>query len=176
MKCISGYNADGEREAGSVTLIIMLSDFSKESTGFEQICDKLRRVIDDCRPVSLSPESFYIIHPRYISISVNATIRVTDNSRIFRIKEQVQKRIEEFLHPITGNFDGKGWRIGEFPHQRQIENAVRSVSGVAYVENFVMRAFSIQNDHKKELDLNHLTGQAFSLAVSGTHEVRTERN
>ncbi len=92
---------------------------------------------------------------------------------MYRIKENVRQRIADFIHPITGNFDGNGWEIGELPQRQQIENAVRSVTGVSYVEELVMRAFLIDGHEQEELDLDHLTTSEFCIAVSGEHQVLT---
>ena len=174
VKCISGYNADGEKEPGSVTLLIMLSDFAQESAGFDLVHEKLRREIDVRRAASLAPGTCYIIHPYYIRIYVTVQVFTADSSRTFQLKEQIQRKIAEFLHPITGNFNGNGWEIGELPHRHQIENAVRSVNGVAYVKHLMMRAFVSQQQEQTELDLNHLTKLPFCLAISGTHSVQVE--
>lgn len=174
VKCIAGYNAEGAHERGSVTILILRSDFSQESSGFYLVQEKLRREIQSRCAASLSPNKCYIIHPHYIRICVTARVLVADSSRMFRMKEQILQKVAAFLHPITGNFDGDGWEIGEIPNWRQIENAIRSIRGVSYVESLMMRAFTVQGQEQVELDLNHLTAAAFCIAISGEHSVQVE--
>ncbi|MBQ8687323.1 MAG: baseplate J/gp47 family protein [Ruminococcus sp.] len=175
VRCVAGYNADGEKETGSVTLLIMRSDFTKEGIHFYQIREKLLREMNRRRAVSLTPGSCYITHPHYVKICVTAELLAADIGRAFRIKEQVMQRITAFLHPITGNFDGKGWEIGVLPHIQQIENAIRTVSGVSYVKNIMVRGFSAKEHEQNEIDLNHLPAvSAFFVAISGNHEIQIE--
>ncbi|MBQ8515480.1 MAG: baseplate J/gp47 family protein [Ruminococcus sp.] len=175
VKCAAGYNADGEKEAGSVTLLIMRSDFTKEGLHFYQIREKLLREMNRRRAVSLTPGSCYITHPSYVKLCVTAEILAADSGKIFRIKEQVLQRITAFLHPITGNFDGNGWEIGVLPHIRQIENVIYTVSGISHVKNIMVRGFSVQDHEQNEIDLNHLSAvSTFFIAVSGTHEIHIE--
>jgi len=176
VKCIPGYNADGVSEPGSVTILILRSDFSQESSGFYLVQEKLQREISARRAAALMPGSCYIMHPHYIRVCVNAHVLVADSSKLFRIKEQILQKITEFLHPVTGNFDGNGWDIGEIPNWRQIENAIRGISGVSYVKSLMMRAFTDRGQGQFELNLNHLTTTAFSIAVSGEHKVQVESN
>ena len=169
VKCIPGYNAEAEPEAGSITVLILRSDFAQEASGFYMIQAKLLQELNARR--SLSAGRCYVSHPRYIRICVTAKV-LSSNGRIYQVKEQVQKRIAEFLNPITGNFDGKGWEIGQIPHRQQIENAIRSVSGVAYVEDMTMRAFLVSGQEQTEQELAHLTAAEFSIVISGEHNVQ----
>ena len=171
VRCCTGCDAEGRQEAGSVTVIILRSDLTQESSGFFQTQAKLREELQKRRAASLSSGRLYVIHPKYIRICVNVRISTSDMSRMYRIKENVRQRIAEFIDPITGNFDGNGWRIGELPHRQQIENVVRSVSGVSYIEELVMRGFLL--DTQDELDLDHIPAADFCIAVSGEHQVQT---
>lgn len=169
VKCIPGYNADAEPEAGSITVLILRSDFAQEASGFYAIQAKLLQELNARR--ALSAGRCYVTHPRYIHICVSVKI-LSANGKIYQVKEQVQKKITEFLNPITGNFDGKGWEIGQIPHRQQIENAIRTVSGVAYVEDMTMRAFLASGEEQTEQDLAHLAAADFSVVISDEHNVQ----
>lgn len=173
VRCCTGCNAEGMPEDGSVTILILRSDLTQESSGFYLAQAKLREKLQARRAASLSPGRLYVIHPKYVRLCVNVRISTADIGRMYRIKENVRQRIADFIHPITGNFDGNGWEIGELPQRQQIENAVRSVTGVSYVEELVMRAFLIDGHEQEELDLDHLTTSEFCIAVSGEHQVLT---
>lgn len=176
VKCIAGYNAKGNYESGSITILILRSDFSNESSGFFQVQEKLHKEICKRCAVSLSAGKCYIIHPHYIRICITAEILISDNCRTYRMKEEILQRIESFLHPINGNFDGNGWEIGEIPDWRQIENAIRSVRGVLYIESLMMRAFTLGEQEQMEIDMNHLTSAAFCIAVSGEHNIYVKKS
>ena len=172
VKCIAGINAEGEPESGSITLLVLCPDYTRESSGFTVVQSKLICEIRSRQALSLSLGKLYVTHPQYIKICVNVRTACADSTRLYRIQEQINRKITEFLNPITGNFDGKGWNIGEIPHWRQIENAVRSVSGVGYVEELMMRGFLIKGQEQIEVDLRHMAKTAYSIAVSGEHNVQ----
>lgn len=173
VRCCSGCNAEGNSEPGSLTVLIMRSDFTHESNDFYMTQAKLRKELQKRRAASLSAGRLYVIHPKYVRICVNARILASDMNLMYRIKENVRQRISDFIDPITGNFDGNGWGIGELPHRQQIENIVRSVSGVDYVEKLYMRGFMINGQEKIELDLDHMDRRDFCIAVSGEHNIQS---
>ncbi len=165
VKCLFGARGD-------VTMAIMREDFTREGIHFRRIREKLLSELGRARAESLSRGKLSVIHPTYIHMCVSAEVTVDSAHKVYRVKERILAGISEFLHPITGNFDKRGWQIGVLPRAAQIENMIRSIKGVSDVKSIVLRGFLLSENGRREIDLSVVSAEsAFYIAVSGEHEI-----
>lgn len=90
---------------------------------------------------------------------------------VFRMKKQVLERLDQFINPLTGNFDGTGWTIGTLPNMLQIKNAISDIQGIQYIKNIYMSAFCHENSITTEVDLEKIKNSKYILPVSGEHDI-----
>ena len=81
------------------------------------------------------------------------------------------ERIEKFLDPIRGNFDGKGWQIGRIPNEIQISNAMKGIEGILYIKEVQMSAFVQSRQGWVEVDKEAADERRFAVALSGAHQI-----
>lgn len=167
VKCVFG-------ERGDMTLAVMREDFTREGVHFRRIREKLLSELGKVRAESLSGNKLRVIHPTYIHICVSAEVAVDGAHKAYRVKERLIGEISAFLHPITGNFDGRGWQIGVLPRTVQLENLIRSIEGVSDVKGIMLRGFLRSERGMRETDLNTASAESlFYIAVSGEHDIET---
>ncbi len=53
-----------------------------------------------------------VIPPYYIKIEVSAELVTADIDAIPVIEKEARNKISEFLHPLTGGTERKGWSFG----------------------------------------------------------------
>lgn len=67
------------------------------------------------------------------------TVVAKGSSRQFPLREKLIQKINTFLDPVTGNFDGTGWKIGVLPSVLQIENLCSQVEEILYVKHISLK-------------------------------------
>lgn len=164
VKCFPNVNKYGRREAGTVTLVIMLAD-----SLFEKTKEEVTKYIKENSSFSLA--NFYVIEPRFLKISVRITAETNDFNNVFDIRNEMNERLKSFLDPLSGNFDGNGWEIGSVPSADQIINGLRNIKGVTVMRDVFMRIERETSRGFEELDYRELKKNLFALPVSGGHDI-----
>ncbi len=66
----------------------------------------------------------------------------------------------QFLHPLTGGDEGKGWEFGRIPHESDLYGLIESIPGVDYVDSLT----------KEYEEYNEEASDRF-LIYSGAHQI-----
>lgn len=133
-KAIPNYQKEegnGENYKGSVTIAVLpytpLESFDSPpvpSAGFiNAVCrhlDKHRLLGTDIR----------IESPQFVRVDVGITIDPVKGYPETELIEAVKKKLNRFLHPIKGWFDGQGWPIGRIVSRSEIFEVIKEVEGV----------------------------------------------
>lgn len=111
----------------------------------------------------------HVISPSYVRVNVNATVVPMDTFRDdSQIRDKVLKKLNDFLHPIKGGVDEKGWPIGRSIYLSDVYNLIENIEGV----NYVLR-LSISGDQNAFTDANGnlILKSRLSSVYSGVHNV-----
>ncbi|MBR7057698.1 MAG: hypothetical protein IKI35_03125 [Stomatobaculum sp.] len=175
-RCFSCVGADGQREPGAVTLVLLAEDYMDRGAGFEGMKKRLYTWFEDKLPASLhTGEEFRIREPELIELSLQIDAEIRDYQELYRIQKSLQERIAGFLDPIRGNFNGKGWEIGELPERFQLESLIRSTEGIEGLNRLVVLAKRLKRSGCPSVDFEKVRQEAFVLPVNGTHGIRLQR-
>ncbi|MDM0047919.1 putative baseplate assembly protein [Variovorax sp. J22R115] len=93
-----------------------------------------------------------IVGPAYASVSVKLEISVHGHGSPHEVAMQCQKRVAQFLHPLTGGSRGQGWAPGERPHRSDLYSLLGAIDGVDLV-------------HALSLDIDAMPGVPFIVAA-----------
>ena len=74
-----------------------------------------------------------VVGPEYVSIDVEAELVLTSLERVSEIEVLLKRTLADFLHPLYGGADGRGWDFGREPHRSDIYSRLGSVAGIDYV-------------------------------------------
>ena len=172
-KCFSNYNEFGKHEPGSVTLVILQKDFQKGRLFFAGLQDRVRQYITERINGNLADlRRFSVTEPQFLELSVKVELSVADFQLVFQVKEAAEKRLEAFLHPMSGNFDGNGWEIGRIPNKTQITNSLKDIEGLAYLKSLFVTAFREGPFGRTEVDPEQSGDLLYALPLSGRHEIQ----
>lgn len=176
VKCFSGRNAQLVREAGSLTLVIMVKDADWGRRYFPELRKRVRQHMIPRMSAMIFPESLFIIEPVYLEIDVTAEVYVRSMEDLVPVEEECINRLDRFLNAITGQHDGQGWDIGEQPQPSVFYPFLQSVSGVKYVNKLTIEIFQRTSDHRKELTAQQAAMIDHSIVHGGKHNlsVRTD--
>lgn len=154
VKCFPGRDEKGNRAAGHITLAVL-------TEGEVQFSEKKKEILECLRPcmsrLLLEEHRLHIIRPQRVAVKGHLSVVIPEEEKQYRVREKLKQRICDFIHPVTGNFDGKGWEIGVLPTAMQIQNACSQVKGVSYI-----RHISLEWEQDRGL---------YALGASGNHEI-----
>ena len=85
-------------------------------------------------------------------------------------------KTKEFLNPISGNFSGKGWAIGEIPRKEFIYNYIKSVSNIKWIKTINIFTKLLTPNGKKEIDFEDIKLRKFVVPVFGKPEINISVN
>jgi hypothetical protein len=96
-----------------------------------------------------------VVPPVYRSVSLEVEVVAASLDRAAAVKAGVAEALAQFLHPLTGGFDGSGWDFGREPHRSDFIRRIGLVAGVDHVSRLEIRATSEGPDADPELALIH---------------------
>ena len=79
-----------------------------------------------------------VIDPEFVPISVQADIRVKPLSSADAVKNGVVEKLEVFLNPLIGGWDGAGWPFGRSVYKSEIIAFIEGIEGVDCVQNLTL--------------------------------------
>lgn len=136
-KAIPGYHSDQKNEfPGIVTVIVVPEspyDEPMPSTGF------LKTVYRHLDRHRLLTTEVFVTPPEYVEVSVAATVHIKPKSDPDRVKDNVEKELKKFLHPINGGVDRKGWLFGRPVYRSEVYEIIDAVEGVDYVASLTLK-------------------------------------
>jgi predicted phage baseplate assembly protein len=111
--------------------------------------------------------------PLYQGVTVVARIQPKARSSAARIREEALEQLNEYLNPLTGGPDGKGWPWGRPVQAGEIFSVLQSVRGVDMVEDVrVFGADPITGDRGQQTPRLEL--ERTSVVFSYAHQLRVE--
>ncbi len=121
----------GEPVPGSVTVIVVPD---AEGPRPEPSSSTLRAVCAWLDTKRLLTTEVHVVGPRYRRIEVEADVVVSASYDLARVRNDVEQRLLELLHPLSGGRDGGGWPFGGTVLFSEIYRAILGIEGVAYVD------------------------------------------
>ncbi|WP_408956840.1 putative baseplate assembly protein [Natrinema sp. 74] len=114
VKCDPGQAADA---TDGVTLLIVPHARREKPVPSMELKQRVRDAVRERAPASLvASETAGIVvrGPKYAAVSVTATVYSPDSTSVSLVKGDLERRLDEFLHPLEGN-EGEGWSFGRSP-------------------------------------------------------------
>ncbi|MEN6350351.1 MAG: baseplate J/gp47 family protein [Syntrophomonas sp.] len=175
IKCLPNYDKYGGKKNGHVTIVVMHKCIRADEDTFEE----LRRRVEDAlmeRTVATiaNPDAIQVIPPAFLEISVSAVLIVNSLGDLISTEKESLQKLEEFLHPITGNYNGRGWNIGDPVHTNNFYPLLKSVSGVKYMDRINITVHLCDKGIRKEIPLEKVAEIPHGLVVNGSHRILTK--
>ncbi|MEG2221308.1 MAG: hypothetical protein RRY95_01115 [Oscillospiraceae bacterium] len=171
-RCFPGRDACGERRPGFVTLVAVLQNYAEGADFFPAVRSQvLDTILHRCGGNLAALEKFSVVQPQFLELCVKVELSVAAFNQVFSVRQEIDRRLATFLHPLEGNFDGRGWEIGRIPNDTQIRNCLSGVGGVTFLKTVSVTAFIEGNAGRIEANLDEPDSHVFALPRNGTHEI-----
>lgn len=175
VKCFSGIDNKEQKMSGAITLVVLQKEFGRKESNFQDICLEVENYMKDkMNTVLLDKNRFFVTEPKFVELRIRMEVLVESFENVFYVKKQILERLDNFINPLTGNFDGMGWQIGTLPNVFQIQNAISDIEGLRHIKNIYVSAYCMEDAKILEVDLSIIRKSRYILPVSGEHDIITK--
>ncbi|MCX6676993.1 MAG: putative baseplate assembly protein [Methanothrix sp.] len=163
-KAVPMYHpAHKERVFNTITVVIVPESSSPQPQPSSAI---LRTVHDYLDRRRLLTTEIFVYPPVYVKVSVRANVMPLAGQDPRAVLSKVEQRISEFLDPLVGGDDGKGWPFGRPVYLSEIYNLIDGVEGVDYVVGISLK------EGDREWKAADVDVPARGLAYLGSSEIK----
>ena len=172
VKAIPNFSNRGEYKTNWVTAVIAPYSQEKQPECSEGLIRNVKSYLEARAPMITNVQ---VISPKYAVIDLEIDIVLTKWDLIPIVKEEAQKKLASFLHPIYGGYKDEGWEFGTLPCFSDFFALLEKIDGIEYIKTLTMRVVAgdktvtITSDETPVLDI-----APYILACSGTHILNME--
>jgi hypothetical protein len=112
-----------------------------------------------------------VIEPVYLRISVFAEMVVKSMDDVVPAEREAVEKLDAFLDPFTGNYDGKGWEIGQQIHASVLYGLLKSVGGINHVQKLSMTVHRVTDGQAQEVRLEEVAHLPHGIVINGRHQI-----
>jgi uncharacterized phage protein gp47/JayE len=139
VRAIPTRNTAGRTVPGWITLIIIPKSEDRRPWPSFGLRQHVRQYIAERAPGDLAAaDQIYIVGPDYLPVDVQVTVAPRDPAEAGAVEQRARRAIEEFLHPLRGGPEGRGWELGRDLFLSDVAAVLERVPGVDYVEELTM--------------------------------------
>jgi predicted phage baseplate assembly protein len=170
VKCLPNLNREGKKESGCLSVVVVPGEMGGDS--FPGLKARVERYLGErSAATAVFNDAIHVMEPAYLKISVLAELAVDEVDAVALTEKEAVEKLNDFLHPLTGNFHGRGWEIGQYPHISEFYTLLKSVNNVNYVENVGISIIKVENGAEEEMNPDFLDQLPYGMVMNGRHRV-----
>ncbi|TNJ62384.1 putative baseplate assembly protein [Paenibacillus hemerocallicola] len=172
VKCMANRNAFMEAAPASMTIVVLPKEGRAGLPAFGELRKKVESyLLQRASSLVAWPEQIRVVPPVFLEISIAAVVAVEQFDEVLPTELAALQRLERFLDPLTGNFDGKGWEIGQTIHPSVFYALLKTIRTISFVEKLYMSVYLLEDDRRIEIDGSRPLNIPHGVIVSGKHKV-----
>jgi hypothetical protein len=148
---------------GAVSIIVVPDSTAPQPVPSGELLQQIQTYLE---ARAIGTASIYTVPPLYLKISIAAEIALTSPESASQIERSIYQELKDFLHPLRGGFDGKGWPFGREPYLSEFYSLLEGIEGVNYV-----RSLTVNEQAEGGADLERAKNTKRFLVYSGSHTI-----
>jgi hypothetical protein len=119
----------------------------------------------------------HVSEPVYVEVSVNTALIALSMDVIPAVEKKVFSRLREFLNPLTGGYQRRGWEFGRMPCFSDFYALLEKIGGVdrikslslnlrTYVEDQIMSELFVTPERPVDIKM-----PPYAIVCSGDHKI-----
>jgi hypothetical protein len=172
VKALPNFNSEGKFSTGWVTVVIVPESSSSKPVPSSELKRRVTSYLKERCPTVVT---LRVIPPHYVKIDVSAELITASIDAIPVIEKAARNNISEFLHPLSGNTERKGWNFGCSICISDIYSVLEQIADVDYVNKVIINLYDDSNDTGSSMKLSDESSvaklPAYALPYSGEHEI-----
>ena len=159
---------EGER----LRIAVLPENFVMDHVRFEPMEKKVRALLRERGSVLISGHPHLMVcEPNYVEVAAQIGVKIRDMNLYQDVYLDLKRKLDRFLDPIHGNFDGGGWPIGHLPRREIIYNYLKTTDGIQHIEYFYLFAAQNTAQGRVELDYERID-DPLAVPVPGEHIIK----
>jgi predicted phage baseplate assembly protein len=157
-------NNESGKAIGEVSVIIVPRSLDAKPVPSVEL---INRVQDYLENHAIPTAKIVVVGPIYIQVNITVEVALVSLTQASTIEQEIDYTLNKFLHPLTGDFDGKGWSFGRKPYKSDLYRLIEKIPGVDHIRN-------LQVERISELSTGELTQVESTnrfLVYSGKHKI-----
>jgi len=136
-RCVPLRDLDADPEGrraypGRISVIVVPDD---ASVAPKPSASQLRRVHEHLANRKPPETILIVLAPSYVMVDVAAEIVCDEDEDTGQLAAECRRRLDAYLHPVTGGPTGNGWRFGQRAVQSGLSAVLQGVEGVRQVRS-----------------------------------------
>jgi len=175
VKCLPNLNAKLQRQPGAVTVVVLPRSGVGDGAHFlEMKRDIEARLLRQAAAHIAFPGNIQVIEPARLEIGIVANVWVRSLEDIIPVEKEILRKLEQFLDPITGNADGRGWNIGQHVHPSMFFALLKSVGPVMHIPRLSIDVVKVEYGERVEWNPDRIHELPHGIVVPGKHRLMIE--
>jgi len=167
VKVLPNFSSEGKFSTGCVTVVIVPENSDPQPVPSAELKRQVTEYLTDRCPAVVNLK---VMAPSYVKIDVGAELVTAVIDAMPIVEKEAKRKISEFLHPLTGSAEGKGWGFGFAPCISDIYSILEKIEDVDHVNNVTISLHNSSvmkiNDASAMMKLPE-----YALPCNGEHEI-----
>lgn len=134
--------------------------------------DRVQQYLDERRLLSTRLQ---VMSPSYQWVETEVRVKAARHQDVERVRQVVEQRLFEFLNPLIGGADGKGWPFGRDLYVSDIIAVLLAVPEVDLIRHIRLYPVTYrEGDFIREPELTELPVASHGVIISYRHTVQVE--
>ena len=170
VKILPNLNAEGMHMPGTITIVIVPGSMDAKPVPTPELRHIVERYVSE-RCSNLA--KLNVIQPSYVVVRISAILVTHKIDAIPVIEQKAKSQITDFLHPLYGGLEGKGWNFGAVPCISDIFPLFEKIENVDYVSELTIQLYDEDNLKLTEIKRtsDNFKLPADTLLYSGEHDI-----
>ena len=168
VKVLPNFSPEGKFSTGWVTVIIVPESLDPQPVPSTELKRQVTEYLTARCPAVVNLK---VMPPSYVKIDVGAELVTSVIDATATVEMEARRKISEFLHPLTGSAEGKGWGFGFAPCISDIYSILEKIEDVDHVNNVTVGL----HDSSKVMKIDDASVMVklpeYALPCSGEHEI-----
>jgi predicted phage baseplate assembly protein len=141
----------------------------------ENIRSTIKTYLDDRRLISTRLD---VLQPAYFFITTRVRVRINQFAVMDEVKLRAEARLYEYLSPITGGPDGKGWPFGRSLYIADVINALQGLRGIEVIHSVELFPVTFDASGKSNTGeaVQEIKLVAHGVIASYRHDIKEENS
>lgn len=163
--CLPNRNAVGRHESGWTSVHIVPDSKDAEPMPSLELRRAVQRYLAQRADITLVDQKhIFVGPPEYVSVSVDVTVFARSFEVVSSAEQSVLKKLDEFLHPLTGGPAGEGWDFGRDLAASDLYSILEDINDVDHVGPLRLLFGGTESVERVEVGAN-------AMIAGGTHKI-----
>ena len=177
-KCLPNFDNQGQFKPGWVTIVVI----PQSNENSPRLSLQLKREVgnyvrEHSANTVIEMNHLHVSEPVYVEVSVNTALIALSMDVIPAVEKKVFSRLREFLNPLTGGYQRRGWEFGRMPCFSDFYSLLEKIEGVDHVKSLCLNLRTYAEDQiisellvtsERPSDIKMPT---YAIVCSGDHKI-----